>query len=296
MQRLVDALRDALRLPYVAFDGALTVTSGEAVAQWHTEPVFALGQQVGELHVGFRKVGERFSTDEKAAIAEVGSRAATLAYAASLVDDVAQSRARIVLAREEERRRLRADLHDGVGPALAGTAHQMDALARRMSSGPSDLHDRAVEIRERLREVVGDVRAVTHGLRPPVLDHVGLAGALRRLVDGFDVPECTASIDDAWGDLPAAVEVAAYAIASEAVSNAVRHSAAGRIHLDARVEAGTLVVSVSDNGRGIPSRSHGGLGLMSMGERAVEVGGRLDVNGRPGGGTIVRALLPLETP
>ncbi len=296
LQRLVDALRDALRLPYVAFDGALTVTSGEAVADWHTEPVFALGQQVGELHVGFRKASEKFSADEKAAIAEVGSRAATLAYAASLVDDVAQSRARIVLAHEEERRRLRADLHDGVGPALAGTAHQMDALARRMSSGPSELHDRAVEIRERLREAVGDVRAVTHGLRPPVLDHVGLAGALRRLVDGFDVPECTASIDDAWGDLPAAVEVAAYSIASEAVSNAVRHSAAGRIHLDARVEAGSLVVSVSDNGRGIPSRSHGGLGLMSMGERAVEVGGRLDVNGRPGGGTIVRALLPLETP
>jgi signal transduction histidine kinase len=296
LQRLVDALRDALRLPYVAFDGALTVTSGEAVAGWHTEPVFALGQQVGELHAGFRKAGERFSAEEKAAIEEVGSRAATLAYAASLVDDVAQSRARIVLAREEERRRLRADLHDGVGPVLAGTAHQMDALARRMSSGPSDLHDRAVEIRERLRDVVGDVRAVTHGLRPPVLDHVGLAGALRRLLDGFDVPECTVSIDNAWGDLPAAVEVAAYAIASEAMSNAVRHSAAGRIHLDARVEAGSLVVSVSDNGRGIPARTHGGLGLMSMGERAVEVGGRLDVTGRPGGGTIVSAILPLETP
>ena len=296
LQRLVDALRDALRLPYVAFDGALTVASGEAVGGWHTEPVFALGQQVGELHAGFRKAGERFSAEEMAAIAEVGSRAATLAYAASLVDDVAQSRARIVLAREEERRRLRADLHDGVGPALAGTAHQMDALARRMSSGPSDLHDRAVEIRERLREVVGDVRAVTHGLRPPVLDHIGLAGALRRLVEGFDVPECTVTIDDTWDDLPAAVEVAAYAIASEAVSNAVRHSAAGRIHLEARVEAGSLVVSVSDNGRGIPSRPHGGLGLMSMGERAVEVGGRLDVRGRPGGGTIVRAMLPLETP
>jgi signal transduction histidine kinase len=295
LQRLVDALREALRLPYVAFHGAFSVTSGEAVDGWHTEPVFALGQQVGELHAGYRKAGERFSSEEKAAIVEVGSRAATLAYAASLVDDVAQSRARIVLAREEERRRLRADLHDGVGPALAGTAHQMDALAKRMSSGPPELHDRAVEIRERLREVVGDVRAVTHGLRPPVLDHVGLAGALRRLVDGYDVPECTVSVD-AWGDLPAAVEVAAYAIASEAVSNAVRHSAAGRVHLDARVESGALVVSISDNGRGIPARTHGGLGLMSMGERAEEVGGRLEVLRRPGGGTIVRALLPLETP
>ena len=130
-----------------------------------------------------------------------------------------------------------------------------------------------------------------------MLDHVGLAGALRRLVDGFEVPECTVSIDGSWADLPAAVEVAAYAIASEAVSNAVRHSAAGRIHLEARIDDDTLVVSVSDNGRGIPPRSGGGgLGLISMGERAVEVGGRLDVSERPGGGTIVTASLPLETP
>jgi signal transduction histidine kinase len=129
-----------------------------------------------------------------------------------------------------------------------------------------------------------------------VLDHVGLAGALRRLVDGFEVPECTVSIEGSWGDLPAAVEVAAYAIASEAVSNAVRHSAAGRIHLDARIDDDTFVVSVSDNGRGIPARSGGGLGLISMGERAVEVGGRLDVSERSGGGTTVTASLPLETP
>ncbi len=294
LQRLVDALREALRLPYVGFAGAVTVTSGEPTDDWYVEPVSALGDDLGELHVGYRKRGERFSSDEKAAIREVGSRAATLAYAASLVEDVAQSRARIVLAREEERRRLRADLHDGVGPVLAGTAHQMDALARRMADGPSDLHDRAVEIRERLRDVVSDVRAVTHGLRPPVLDHVGLGGALERLVQGFEVPECTCEIDDGWGSLPAAVEVAAYAVASEAVSNAVRHSGAGRVHLSAQVRDGALVVSVSDNGRGLPARPQNGVGLTSMGERAVEVGGRLDVSPRPGGGTVVTAVLPTE--
>ncbi len=296
LQRLVDALREALRLPYAAFEGAVVVTSGQPLAGWHTEEASALGRRVGELHAGRRKEGERFSAEEKAAIAEVATRAATLAYAAGLVVDVAQSRVRIVMAREEERRRLRADLHDGVGPALAGTAHQMDALARRMSDGPAELHDRAVEIRERLREVVGDVRAVTHGLRPPVLDHVGLRGALRRLVEGFEVPACTVSVDQTWADLPAAVEVAAYAIASEALSNAVRHSAAGRVHLDATVRNGTLVVSVSDNGRGMPATTHRGVGLTSMGERAVEVGGRLDVRGRVGGGTVVEAVLPLEAP
>lgn len=297
LQRLVDALREALRLPYAAFHGAVTASSGDSSAGWHAEPVHALGQQVGELRAGLRRPGERFSADELAAIREVGSRAATLAYAASLVDDVAASRSRIVVAREEERRRLRADLHDGVGPALAGTAHQMDALARRMAEGPSDLHERAVEIGDRLRDVVGDVRAVTHGLRPPVLDHVGLASALRRLVDGYDVPECTATIHDELADLPAAVEVAAHAIAAEAVANAVRHSAASRVHLEAALLEGALTVSISDNGRGMPARpGDAGLGLTSMGERAVEVGGRLDVGERPGGGTVVRAHLPLEAP
>src|SRR5690606_11382891 len=107
-----------------------------------------------------------------------------------------------------------------------------------------------------------------------------LGGALERLVGGFDVPDCTAEVDATWCSLPAAVEVAAYAIASEAVSNAVRHSGAGRVHLSAHVRDGNLVVSVSDNGRGLPARPQNGVGLTSMGERAVEVGGRLDVSPR----------------
>ncbi|WP_436786450.1 histidine kinase [Yinghuangia sp. YIM S10712] len=301
LQRLVDALRRALRLPYVAFRGtngahgspAVQAVSGSPVAGWRTVPAQALGQDIGELHVGIRPGNERWTPEEQAAVEEVAARAATLAYAAALVADVARSRARIVVAREEERRRLRADLHDGVGPSLAGTAHQLDALARRIeASGQPELADRARAVRDRLRQTVTDLRSVVHGLRPPILDQLGLTGALRDLVGGYETPCCTAELGTGLDELPAAVEVAAYAIAAEAVANAVRHSAASELALVAGVHAETLVVEVRDNGCGMPVYPHAGVGLRSMGERAGEVGGRVDVLPCPGGGTILRATLP----
>ncbi|GAA4948923.1 hypothetical protein GCM10023205_06430 [Yinghuangia aomiensis] len=295
LQRLVDALRKALRLPYVAFHGhgGVQAVSGDPVAGWRVVPAPALGQDIGELHVGLRPGNERWTPEEQAAVEEVAARAATLAYAAGLVADVARSRARIVVAREEERRRLRADLHDGVGPSLAGTAHQLDSLARRIDgAGHPDLADRARGIRDRLRQTVTDLRSVVHGLRPPILDQLGVAGALRDLVAGYETPHCTVDLGPGLDTLPAAVEVAAYAIAAEAVNNAVRHSAAGELRLSAAVRAGTLVVEVADNGCGMPVHPHAGVGLRSMGERAGEVGGRVDVLPTPGGGTIIRASLP----
>lgn len=309
LQRLVDALRRALRLPYVAFrstpgDGAggenpaggnaaVQAVSGSPVAGWRTVPARALGQDIGELHVGIRPGRERWTPEEQAAVEEVAARAATLAYAAALVADVARSRARIVVAREEERRRLRADLHDGVGPSLAGTAHQLDALARRIeASGQPELADRARLVRDRLRQTVTDLRSVVHGLRPPILDQLGLAGALRDLLGGYETPHCTVELGSGLDELPAAVEVAAYAIAAEAVNNAVRHSAASELALVASADAGTLVVEVRDNGCGMPVYPQAGVGLRSMGERAGEVGGRVDVLPYPGGGTVIRATLP----
>ncbi|HSA50939.1 MAG TPA: ATP-binding protein, partial [Yinghuangia sp.] len=180
-----------------------------------------------------------------------------------------------------------------VGPSLAGTAHQLDALARRIeASGQPELADRARAVRDRLRQTVTDLRSVVHGLRPPILDQLGLTGALRDLVGGYETPCCTAELGTGLDELPAAVEVAAYAIAAEAVANAVRHSAASELALVAGVHAGTLVVEVRDNGCGMPVYPHAGVGLRSMGERAGEVGGRVDVLPCPGGGTILRATLP----
>jgi signal transduction histidine kinase len=299
LQRLVDSLREVLRLPYVAFhaaDDALVADSGHPVAGWREVPAMALGNLVGNLHVGLRRAGERWSTEEQSAIEEVASRAGTLAFAGGLVAEVAHSRERIVIAREEERRRLRADLHDGVGPALAGTAHQIDALARRLDGAGQPTHaSRARELRDRLRQTVADVRSVVHGLRPPILDQLGLTAALRELGQGYDTPQCTISVEE-LGELPAAVEVAAYAIAGEAVANAVRHSAASRLVISACRGNDTVLVEVVDNGCGLPSRPRAGVGLRSMAERAHEVGGRLDISSNGTDGTAVRAVLPLGQP
>jgi signal transduction histidine kinase len=291
--RLVDGLREALRLPYVAFSGGgVDVASGTPVYGVRAVPVEALGEPMGTLEVGLRVADERWTAQETAAVEEVASRAGTLAFAAQLVDDVARSRRRIVTAREEERRRISADLHDGVAPALAGSALQLDSLARRLTDDP-ELAGRATDLRDRLRDTVTQLRAMVHGLRPPVLDQLGLSGALRQLVAGHENPVCTAEIDD-LGTPGAAVEVAAYAISSEAFGNALRHSSASRITLSAAAEKGELVITVSDNGVGIPGRPRAGVGMVSMRERAVEVGGRLDVMETAGGGTTVRAALPLE--
>ena len=293
---LVEALRKALQLPYVAYwdhrTEAVLATSGEPVAGWEAAPAAALGQVLGELRVGNRPSGERLGSEEREAIAEVAARAGTLAYAAGLVADVAESRSRIVVAREEERRRLRDDLHDELGPTLAGVAHQLDALSTRLrSAGDDDNAHRAGAVRDRMRATVRDVRSIVHGLRPPVLDQRGLGGALHSLVEGIDTPQCSTDLD-LPDPLPAAVEVAAYAIAAEAVANALRHSAGSTLTIVARASAESVVVEVIDNGQGVHDRTHAGIGLRSMSERAAEVGGRLDLLVAPGGGTRVVATLP----
>ena len=179
LQRLVDGLRAALRLPYAAFVGDVQVVSGTPRAGWDVVPANALGRPVGELHVGLRSRGEQLGEHERGAVEEVAARAGTLAYAARLVTDVSDSRARIVAAREEERRRLRADLHDGVGPALAGSAHQLDVARPAARVGRDAEHAARPASCGTARGTVADVRHAVHGLRPPVLDQLGLAGALR---------------------------------------------------------------------------------------------------------------------
>lgn len=297
LQRLTDGIRESLRLRSAAFrtsDGRIAVHSGEPV---NGTPVVVrartLGREVGELVI---EPVVRLEAAERSVAEEVAARAAVLAYAAELVGDVARSREAIVLAREEERRRLRADLHDGLGPALAGIAHQLDALARRVAAaGEPELAAGARAVRDRVRDGVRSLRDVVHGLRPPVLDQVGLAAALRGLVDDLDVPAGRSRVGE-LGAVPAAVEVAAYSIAGEAVTNAVRHSGAATVELTAHVADGMLSLEVRDDGCGLPPSPRAGVGLRSTTERAAEVGGRLEAAALAGGGTAVRAELPVGGP
>jgi signal transduction histidine kinase len=276
------------------------VRVGEPVAGTVEVPIALHGQRLGALVVGKRHAGERLRPEEHAVLLDAARRAGALLQAAALVADLRQSRERIVVAREEERRRLRQDLHDGVGPQLAGLGLQLDALGRRLADRPEDA-DRVQRLRERLGETVGEVRRVVDGLRPPALDDVGLVQAVREHIAAYAVVGSGGPGGPAVGvtagplpALPAATEVAAYRIVTESVANAVRHGAPTRCEVSICAEGHELVVTVSDDGTGISPEAVAGVGLASMAERAAELGGSLRTDSGAHGTTIT-ARLPLET-
>jgi signal transduction histidine kinase len=225
---------------------------------------------------------------------DVALHAAVAAESSRLTRDLQDSREHLLLAREEERRRLRRDLHDGLGPSLAGMAMQISAVRRQ-------LHDlRTVEIlgavARDLSECKLEVRRLVDQLRPPSLDE-GLETALRRECTRFTNAELTVELhlDAHLDDLPAAIEVAAYRVVSEALTNVTRHARASTCRVTV-VRAADLAIEVVDDGRGITGGIAHGVGLRSMRERAAELGGRCTVGSLVPHGTRVRLSLPLPTP
>ena len=215
--------------------------------------------------------------------------------------ELIRQRESLVVAREEERRRLRRDLHDGLGPTLAAIGLRAETAAARLDKGSvAGAQASLTELSREVEEAVTDVRRLVDGLRPPALDELGLVGAIdqqvRRLEgtrpDGRGLRISVAGPRDDLPTLPAAIEVAAYRIAVEAVTNAVRHAEADACHV--RIDTGdTLRIEVSDDGRGFAGGTRAGTGLESMTARATEVGGHLDLQRVSGGGTRVVAVLPL---
>lgn len=298
LEALVTELRDALRLPHVEVEphvGALPpIAVGTATGHVEELAIVDQGQQVATLRVG-RRPGARPAGDaERSLVDDVRRRAGALVRAAALVDDLRRSRERVVAGREEERRRLRHDLHDGVGPRLAGMALQLDSLADRLAADP-DLHARAERVRDLMRATIAEVRQVVDDLRPPALDELGLVGAVRQHLSALVVEDGpgVSVVAGALPALPAAVEVAAHRIAVEAATNAVRHARATRVEVRLAVDGPHLRVEVVDDGAGLRPDATPGVGLASMRERAHEVGGRFEVAPAAGGGTVVRAHLPV---
>ena len=209
--------------------------------------------------------------------------------------ELQRARERLVAAREEERRRLRRDLHDGLGPALAGAALKVEAAENLLVSEPAAAGALLEDARSEIQNAVADVRRLVYALRPPALDELGLVGALREQAEKLgaaDHPRVEIDASDELKSLPAAVEVAAYRISLEAMTNAARHADARtcvvRIALN-----GDLELEVVDDGGGLPDDYRAGVGISSMRERAEELGGTCEVESLDGRGTRVRARLPL---
>jgi signal transduction histidine kinase/DNA-binding CsgD family transcriptional regulator len=275
-------------LSVVTADGeALATAGGPPPPGVRRLPLVHAGTTVGDLVVGG---GRRRRRDEDV-LAELAGALAPVVQAARLHDDLVRSRERLVVAREEERRRLRRDLHDGLGPTLAGLTLKLDTARNLLGDAPL-----LREMRDDVQATVADVRRLVEGLRPVSLDELGLAEALRRLVDRTppDGPQVQLVTDDA--DSPAAaVEVAAYRIVQEALTNVLRHSGARSCDVTVRGRNGSLVVSVADDGRGAAGTGGRGSGLETMRERAEELGGSLVLLPRAGAsGFLLKDAQPEE--
>jgi two-component system NarL family sensor kinase len=302
LEEVVHTVADALRAPYVA---VLLSGNDEAAAsvgrpaEPHVQVALSLrGAEVGSLVVAQRTPTERYGARDLALLEDLARHISVAAHAAALHRDLQRSRESLVLAREEERRRIRRDLHDGLGPALAGVALGIDAARNTIDRDPAAAADTLAELKREVQASVKDVRRMVYDLRPPALDQMGLAAALEeyaaRLTErgGLAVEVQAAALPA----LPAAVEVAAYRIATEALTNVLRHAGADHASVCLEVGDGALRLEVSDDGVGLgEDRGTQGLGLTAMSERAAELGGTCDISVGDGGGTRVRVSLPLRS-
>ncbi|MGY1683642.1 histidine kinase [Geodermatophilus sp. SYSU D01176] len=293
---------EAFRSPYVGVevdqaDGRqLLAESGRRPAAVRSLPIAYRGEQVGRLLLPGDGVRARLVTRDERLLADVVRQAAAAARASALAAELQASREQLVAAREEERRRLRRDLHDGLGPTLGAVVLRIDTARNLAATRPEESDRLLRQVRDDVAAALADVRRLVHDLRPPALDDLGLAGAVRQQAERLLAPRITVTVDAADADdLPAAVEVAAYRIASEALANVAKHASASRVRVSlARDDGGALVVTVADDGVGIAPGAPAGVGLVSLRERAAELGGRCTVACPATGGTVVRAVLPAD--
>jgi signal transduction histidine kinase len=314
---IVETVSAQLRLPYVAIEiqargrteiaasvgtaPTLDPASRSSAGELHRMPLPFQGERVGYLVIAPRTSRETLRRRDRIALAEVARHAGAAVYTARLTRDLRRSRDRLVRAREKERRRILHELHDGVGPTLAAVALGIDASQRSVGSGTATgvLLGR---LRDELQAAIVEIRRLAHGLRPPVLDRIGLIPAIReyagalasRSAHSDDGVTIVLEVPTVLPKLPASVDVAAYRIICEALTNVTRHASARSCSVRLWVDD-DLHIEVVDDGIGIGQSelTEGGVGLSSMRERAAELGGDCLVEAEREGGTRVFAVLPL---
>jgi signal transduction histidine kinase len=300
---VVRTVREALKLPYAAIalregdEFVIAAESGSPTDAPLRLPLVYGRETVGELLLASRSRGEEFAPADRHLLEDLARQAGIAVHAVRLTNDLKRSRERLVTAQEEERRRLRRDLHDGLGPALGSLPLKLDVADDLVDRDPAAARELLRELKRQVQSAVTDIRRLVYALRPPALDDLGLLGALREIAAQHGANGLRVSVEapEALPPLPAAVEVAIYRIVQEALANVVRHAAASecsiRLALDEPVER--LRLEVMDDGRGLRPARGRGVGIASMRERAEELGGECVVESPVDGGTRVLVRLPL---
>jgi two-component system, NarL family, sensor kinase len=274
------------------------VAIGESRGNPVTVDLVVGGTGLGRMRLEVAPQRDPFGPGDRRLLEDVGVQVGALVQAVLANRELQRSRQHLVTAREEERRRLRRDLHDGLGPALATLAMRLESVSDLIDRDPAAAAELTDALSEQARAEIVEVRRLVDGLRPPALDQLGLVSALRQRAEEHRVPgggrmTWTVEADDEVEPLPAAVEVAAYRIALEAVTNALRHSGAQQCTVSLAREDGMLLLRVRDTGRGLAAERRAGVGLSSMRERAEELGGSCTVTS-DARGTLVEVRLPIR--
>jgi signal transduction histidine kinase len=292
---VLDTVTAALRAPAarVAPPGAPVDAAGAV-----TVPLRVGGRDVGTLCVAERHPGEGFTAGDRRLLAALAPQVAVVVRALELTRSLERERDRVLTATQTERDRIRRDLHDGLGPSLAGIGLGVQAVQAHLGEGADPLtRGLLARLKDEVDAAVGEVRRILDGLRPAPLDDVGFVAAVRRHADAL-APAVPVRVEaEELPPLPAEVETAAYRIAQEALTNVARHSGARSAEVGLRARDGRLEVAVVDDGSGFAPDADdarpAGVGLRSMRTRAQAVGGELTVTSGPGGTRVV-AGLPLE--
>jgi signal transduction histidine kinase len=298
---IAETVAQTLKLPYVAL--ALTHGDRRVIAAAYGRPagdpiqlpLLYQAETVGQLLVAPRAPGEAFTPSERRLLEDIAVQAGVAAHAVRLTADLQRSRERLITAREEERRRLRRDLHDGLGPQLASLTLTL-AAARELLRHDVDAADLLLqELAIHTQAAIADIRRVVYDLRPPALDDLGLVLALREQATNYSQAglQITVAAPEHMPSLPAAVEVAAYRIVQEALTNVVRHAQARTCTVGLTL-GDALIVDIRDDGVGLPPGGRAGVGLTSIRERTAELGGTCQIESVPGQGACIHAQLPLH--
>jgi signal transduction histidine kinase len=298
LSALVQTIGQTLKLPFVAIvlgeEEVIASVGAKTSEAPQSFPLVYQANTIGQLQVARRGNNEKFTVEEEHLLLNVARHAGTAVYAEQLTNQLQRSRERLVTTREEERRRLRRDLHDGLGPQLATLTVKVGAAQNLLRTDPDGANHLLDQVRAESQKAIMEIRRVVNDLRPSALDQLGLLSALREFVAQYQAGGTLITLyaPDKLPPLPAAVEVAAYRIVTEAITNTVRHTQARicTIHL----EIGEMMnLKIDDNGNGLAENYQSGVGLSSMRERAVELGGSFEIQSKPGQGTLLTVRLPI---
>ena len=301
LEAALSALCESLRVPAAAIvvKGNTLAKIGELSSEPYVAPLRRGTTEIGELLISPRTGERRLPKTDQRIIALLSDLLAIALQATQMADELVESRSDLITAREEERQRLRRDLHDGLGPALTGVMLKAAAARRLATTEPAKSAELLRELERNAATAISDVRGLVDELRPPVLDGRGLVGALQDYVDSVQTPsgprlQFTFDGVADLGQLPESVEVAAYRIATEALTNVLRHAHADSASIALWIDHEQLQMKITDDGMARTPWS-AGIGLSSLRERASALGGRMSAGPTDAGGE-VRVTLPLVGP